>query len=154
MITSWQKINKLLYIIGDGPLRDFVQKNTSENIRFLGELNNKQVKKIIMESKYLIQLSKGYETFGLTLIEAFQMGTPVIGLAIGTRKDFIVDGVNGWLIQEINQLHKVVEQADDFSGYEQLTKNAASTARAYSPDIIVKMQISIYEKLLRGEAGF
>jgi len=153
LIKSWKKIDKKLTIIGDGPLRNYINENTSENIQYLGNLDNDEVKKILMQSKYLIQLSKWYETFGLTIIEAFQMGTPVIGLDIGTRKNFIVDGYNGFLLNNVDELKSTIDKADQYEFYEKLVENALDTAKEYSKDKIIKLQMSIYEKIIKGESN-
>ena len=151
LIEAWRKINKKLVIIGDGPLKDYVKKNITENIEYLGNLKNHQVKKKLKRSKYLIQLSKSYETFGLTIIEAFQMGTPVIGLDIGTRKDFIIDGFNGYLMQDISELKTIIQKADQCEYYEKIVGNSLCTAKEYSKHTIINSQIALYENIIRGE---
>ena len=43
-----------------------------------------------------------HEDFGITPIESISLGVPVCALAKGGALDYIKDGVNGWLVEELN----------------------------------------------------
>ncbi len=103
--------------------------------------------KNIAKSKYLIQASLWYETFGLTIIEAMSFGVPVIGYDIGTRRDFIQDGVNGFLSGKDN-LKDIIQKSYNYHEYEIMSKNAMQTAKNYENEYIVKKQIDIYANIL------
>ncbi|HZX74027.1 MAG TPA: glycosyltransferase, partial [Cyclobacteriaceae bacterium] len=77
--------NFRLTIIGDGPLKQMVEESTQRNplIRYLGFQGKAVIKDNLKRCKALIFPSIWYESFGLTIIEAFSTGTPVIASNLG-----------------------------------------------------------------------
>jgi glycosyltransferase involved in cell wall biosynthesis len=86
-----------LYIGGDGPLRERVQKASAENphIRYLGLLDKNLVLEMMCRCSALLFPSIWYEGMPLTLIEAFAVGTPVIASNLGAMSSMITDRRNG-----------------------------------------------------------
>jgi len=150
LVRNWKKLpkNYKLTIIGEGPLRKFVEQNVSKNIIYLGKIDNNKVKKYIAEAKYLIQPSLWYETFGLTIIEAFQVGTPVIGYNIGTRRDLIKDEWNGFLINDDNEFTHIIKKADSYKNYDALIENCKKTAKKYSVKTVINLQVELYKSII------
>lgn len=153
LLKVWDRLDEryLLTVVGSGDIEEKLKKQFDKNnIIFKGRCTREETLNIISLSKYLIQPSLLYETFGLTIIEAMSFGVPVIGFDIGTRKDFIKDGENGFLVQE-NDLFKVIKNSYDYNDYEILRKNAIKTAKLYENEYIIKKQINIYENILRNK---
>ena len=151
LLESWAMLRTMekLHIVGSGPLeQELKQRYQGKNIRFYGSVQNENVLKLIMKSKYLIQPSVLYETFGLTIIEAMSVGTPVIGFNIGTRNNLIKNKYNGFLCNPGN-LGETLEQAIHYKNYLTLVKNAKLTAKKYNESIIVKEQIVVYKKIIK-----
>lgn len=149
LINVWKTLDKKyeLTIIGSGPLSNFVESVHEENIKYLGKMDNKKTKELINSSKYLLQTSLWYETFGLTIIEAFSVGTPVIGFDIGTRSDFLKNRYNGFICSE-NELKEVIIKAEEFRDYENLSKNALKSFEAYSETLIMDKQVKLYNEIM------
>ena len=76
-----------LYICGDGPLKEwceeYIEKHHVSSIVFKGKMEHAKVIGLIGGAKALILLSKWYEGLPMTIIEAFSVGTPVIGSDFG-----------------------------------------------------------------------
>lgn len=66
------------------------------NVEFLGFVERPKLQQLMQSAKAVIVPSQWYETFGMTVIEAFSLGTPVIGADIGNLSSLIKTGVNGW----------------------------------------------------------
>lgn len=149
LLKIWSKLggNYKLKLIGTGDLDGDIDSYKSENIIFLGRLNNKKTLEEISKSKYLIAPSLMYETFGLTIIEAMSLGVPVIGLNIGTRPGFIKDGDNGF-IGDLESLKGMIERAYNFNNYSKLSNNAIDFSKNFSEDKIIADQISIYQDII------
>ena len=144
-------IDYVLHIIGEGD--DFVyvsNKYKKSNIKFYGKLKRNETLKMIGKSKFLIQPSLWFETFGLTILEAFSFAVPVLGLNIGTRVDFIKNNFNGFVSNE-NEFRNTIIGTLNINNYKNLSDGAMATFKKYSPDIILERQIAIYEYCISKE---
>lgn len=102
LLKAWKDRKKddlKLIICGNGPMkewcRQFVEENKIENIVFKGFVANDEVKKIVGESKALILPTQWYEGFPMSIVEAYSVGTPVVGSNMGNVGDVIVEKVTG-----------------------------------------------------------
>lgn len=68
-----------------------------DNVEFKGCLSREEIKPIIANALFVVLPSQWYEVFGMTIIESFAMGKPVIGANIGGIPEIIDDGINGLL---------------------------------------------------------
>lgn len=153
LLDTWTKLdsNYVLTIIGTGELEEHLKKKYKQpNIIFKGKCSREETLKNISQSKYLIQASIWYETFGLTILEAMSLGVPVIGFNIGTRSDFIENEVNGFLT-EINNLKQTIEKSNNYKEYDTLSKKAVFTAKQFQNNLITKQQINIYNRILNDQ---
>jgi len=81
-----------LKIVGDGPeLSEFKKKYENENVNFLGELDNKDVLKLISNSKAVVTATKLYEGQPTLLCEASSMGVVSIFPRTGGISEFFPD---------------------------------------------------------------
>jgi len=91
-----------LYIIGRGgalrELKGFVEDKAIDNVRFLGFRQGAELERLIRGSICTVTPSEWYETFGLTLIESFAHGRPVIASRIGGMTEVISHGEDGFLV--------------------------------------------------------
>lgn len=98
-----------LVIVGDGPLREELEKHASaiglKSAVFKGVLSSEEVVEEMNSSRVLctpsITASNGdAEGFGLVLLEAQSSGLPVVTSASGGATEGVVDGVTGYSIRE------------------------------------------------------
>jgi glycosyltransferase involved in cell wall biosynthesis len=81
--------NFILKIIGNGPQKEYLEKNyASENVEFLGEISNKETKIIISKSKAVATASRLYEGQPTLLCEASLLKIPSIFPDTGGVKEF------------------------------------------------------------------
>jgi glycosyltransferase involved in cell wall biosynthesis len=102
LIKAWKDINHIpLIIIGDGPLRpwleSYIKDNNLDNIKIIGFQNVDNVYDYMKRALFVVVPSLLYETFGRTVIEAYANGTPVIASNIGAIRELVVDGETGLL---------------------------------------------------------
>jgi glycosyltransferase involved in cell wall biosynthesis len=146
-----------LKIVGDGPLRPQVEQYASEHagIDYLGFQNRPQVLELLKSARGLIFSSEWMETFGMTVIEAFSTGTPVIAAKIGGAEQLVEDGVNGLHYnpgQPTELAEKVQQLLREPSLASQLGKAARQSYEArYTPEANYRMLIDIYQQAIQAK---
>lgn len=153
LLKVWNILDEkyVLTIIGGGDIEEELRnKYKKKNIIFKGKCSREETLSSISHSKYLIQPSVWYETFGLTIIEAMSFGVPVIGFDIGTRKDFIEDEINGFISIDDN-LKYTIEKSFCYKNYDQLSKNALKTSKLYENEYIINNQVETYNNIIEGK---
>ncbi len=88
-------------IIGDGPEKETLHALAKEleldNVEFLGALHGEDLDREIARAKAIVIPSQSYETFGLTALEAYAWGKPVIASRIGALSEVVREGETGLL---------------------------------------------------------
>jgi trehalose synthase len=84
-----------------------------------------------LQSRAAVVLQKSLrEGFGLTVTEAMWKGTPVIGGNVGGIRHQIQDGVNGFLVDSVEQAaERIVQVVRDPKLRERLGEQARETVR-------------------------
>jgi len=138
-----------LKVIGGGPLLEaFRSEFTQKNIDFLGHLPLEKVYEIVREARCVVLPSVWYENNPFSVIEALNMGTPVLGARIGGIPELIEEGVNGFLFtpKNIPDLKKKIELCfshfHDKFDFEKITEQAQNK---FSPETFYKKLIEIYD---------
>lgn len=97
-----------LVVCGTGPLnewcRNFIKEKDIQNVDLRGFVSNNDVKKIISESRAMILPTRWYEGFPMSLVEAYSVGTPVIGPNMGNVNELIWHDITGLTFQYNDEL--------------------------------------------------
>ncbi|MDC0204488.1 glycosyltransferase family 4 protein [Flavobacteriales bacterium] len=143
-----------LQIIGKGPKEKNVIDTASKyaNISYLGFQEKAFIMQKLRKARALIFTSICYETFGMTIIEAFSTGTPVIGPNIGGPNEIINHGENG-LIYQVSDLDDLNRKIYLLNTEESLQSKLSIGARSsyelnYSPEKNYKMLMDIYKEVI------
>lgn len=106
LLSAWNagKIQSRLKIIGDGPMRDEVLRCASANprVEYLGRKLPEDVYREMAKARFLVFPSEWFETFGLTIVEAFAQGTPVLAADLGCARELVEESVTGHRFQPGN----------------------------------------------------
>ena len=88
-----------LLIIGDGPLRAALQAQADRAglsaVEFRGQLGRPEALALLKNARFLVLPSECYETFGLTIAEAYACGVPVIASSLGALGEIVEPGHTG-----------------------------------------------------------
>ncbi len=126
-----------LIIVGDGPERknlEVLAKKLSLNIEFTGYISREELPKFYSRATVLVSPSTT-ETQGLTVLEAFACGCPVVVANALGFKDFVLDGKNGFFSKPKNKkdlAEKIIKMLKNKKLRERLSRNARKTAEEYS----------------------
>jgi glycosyltransferase involved in cell wall biosynthesis len=81
------------------------------------------------------------ETFGMTLIEGFQFGTPCIAPDFGGPKEIIINNNNGFLINPYNEdsiVNAINAILNSEKKYKEYVKNALRSKELFNFDSLIK----------------
>lgn len=119
-VEAFNRLDKNLVIIGDGPEKKKLVRKAGKNIKFLGWQEDKTLKEYYSKAKAFI--FPGEEDFGITPVEAQASGTPVIGYGKGGLLETVIDRITGLFFyrQDAKDLAEAVER---FEGAEDSMDN-------------------------------
>jgi glycosyltransferase involved in cell wall biosynthesis len=90
-------------IVGDGPEKDklvaLAEELKLENVETLGALYGIDLEREISRARAVVIPSRSYETFGLTALEAYAWGKPVIAARIGALPEVVHETKTGLLFE-------------------------------------------------------
>lgn len=117
-----------LHIIGDGPLYDELKSLAGKNIFLHKRLSEKDKNLLISESDLLIVSSINQaEAYGMTIVEAFESGLPVIASNINSGVTFLVqNNLRGRVFETLNKeslLSEIRYFKDNEVEYKKNSKN-------------------------------
>lgn len=143
-------------IIGDGPekknlMRQIEELGLTENIIFIGNVDNQEIKNYQAASDAFLFTSKS-ETQGIVLLEAMAVGNPVVAVEASGVRDVVKDGVNGYLTEEdtywwAERTRMVLEEV---AKREQLSQAAQETAELYSEEEVARQAEQYYRNVCIG----
>lgn len=159
LVNAFSKLEKgLLYIAGDGPERENVEKvikdnDLEERVKMLGFLDKDEMKEIIRKCKFVVVPSIWYENCPYSVIETLCIGKPVIGANIGGIPELVEDRVNGLIykyddINELSSKMKMLFENDKL--IKKYSENAKKNAKEhFSKETYYNKINSIYESLIK-----
>lgn len=154
IIEAMKLIDAKLIIVGDGPLREKLEKQAKsqgEKIEFWGAKTHTELKEIYASADIFVAPSVtakdgDQEGFGLVMLEAMASGLPVVASDSGGISQLITDNVNGLLCEEKNVEH-IAETINLILSDEQLASkiicNAAKSIQKYDYSNIAKEYIRL-----------
>ncbi|MCD7771572.1 MAG: glycosyltransferase family 4 protein [Oscillospiraceae bacterium] len=93
-----------LKIMGSGDceaeIREFIESKDIDNIEMLGYKSGEEKDYIVGNAIALVAPSEWEEPFGRIVIEAYEVGTPVIASAVGGLKELVKENVTGYIFQQ------------------------------------------------------
>ncbi|MEM4312973.1 MAG: glycosyltransferase family 4 protein [Thermoplasmata archaeon] len=158
LIEAWVALPEVpLKIVGDGPYTREGKKLADsigiKNIEFSGYRPHGECIEILRGARFLVMPSICYETFGLTIIEAFSNSKPVIASRLGAMADIVKDGKTGLLFEPGNaedMANKVKLLWKDCDNLERMGQNARREyEEKYTPEKNYEMMMNIYNKVMK-----
>ena len=90
--------DKMLIVIGDGPLMKSMRREVPPNVFLLGHRPLEEMRDYLQRARALINASE--EDFGMSMIEAQACGTPVITFKGGGALETVREGVTGTFFED------------------------------------------------------
>lgn len=155
LLKAWSSVDLPLRIVGDGPLLDVVRSADAPEIVYVGRMPPEAVAVEMARAAFLVFPAEWYEGFGLTLVESFCQGLPVIASRLGSMAEIVEDGVTGlhFTPNDSEDLAAKVRWAVDHQEeMRQMGANARRIYKAkYTPESNYPQLMAIYEEAIYEE---
>lgn len=143
-------------VIGTGPLHEeyatTIKTAHLTNIELLGRKSSGDCFNLLLGAKMLIMPSISYETFGLTIVEAFACGKPVIASNHGAMAAIVEHGKTGLLFEPGNAedlASKIRWMVGNPDACIEMGKNARAEFEAkYTAEKNFEILMDIYRRVL------
>ncbi|MFA7310142.1 MAG: glycosyltransferase family 4 protein [Candidatus Paceibacterota bacterium] len=136
--------NVRFIVIGIGPdehsLRKLARKiGVDDRVTFVGEIQNNDIPKYLQASDIFVRASRS-EGFGISFVEAFAAGIPVIATQEGGIADFLFDEkrnpdkpITGWAV-DMDSPDQVALAVKDIMEHPEKVRAVVATARAMAAE--------------------
>ena len=115
-------------------------------VDFIGEIGDGDKEAFLGGAAALLMPIDWPEPFGLVVIEAMACGTPVIAFPFGSMPELIAPGVNGALVESVDQAVAAVEALAALDR----TMCRRSFEERFSAPCMAKSYVRVYEELIEG----
>lgn len=127
LINCFRELPFELTIVGEGPLKNKLSSYCPSNVHFVGEVSEADKYNIFSNSDALIVSSiNRAEAYGMTIVEAFSVGLPVISSDIDTGVTYLVQEQLTGLVFPILNSQVFIEKIIEFSKNLELRHKLAS----------------------------
>lgn len=142
------KANKKLIIAGiiqdESYFLDKIKPQLNKQIQFVGSANPTQRNQLLGSATALLHPINFEEPFGLSVIESMLCGTPVIAFNKGSMPELIQNGVNGFLVNTVDDAVNTLVNIDKLA--RQVCR--ASVIEKFSALKMAKQYLTLYYKIL------
>lgn len=140
-----------LMLLGDGPLREslerFVEDNDIKDVTFIGKVENCLIYKYLDKADVMVS-SPRIDNMPVSILEGFNAGLLVISSNVGGVPYMIKDGVNGYLFENGNSedlAEKMIKAVSSNDSFFSITEKAHESLSFYSWPSVKEKLLSIYE---------
>ena len=112
-------------------------------VQWVGELDDAGKNALLGRAAALLMPIEWEEPFGIVMAEALACGTPVIGFARGSVPEIVRDGVNGFVVHDVDGAVRAVGRLDTI---DRRVVRADCEAR-FSDHAIVDAYVALYREM-------
>ena len=156
-----------LVIAGDGPERQSIESKVanagaeaSERIELVGYQCGKDMQRYVERASFAIASSRWRENMPYSIVEAFALGTPVIGTNIGGIPELVEEGRTGLLCEpsDVDSLSRAILRGASLIQNRKSYATIQEDCRAYvlercSQDKYMKDLTALYQELIDSKKG-
>lgn len=161
LLSAFKEIPECkLKVVGTGPkeeeLKQYVEETYMQNVDFLGYKQGKELTDLVSNAYFVIVPSEWYENNPMTIIEAYSVGTPVIGAQIGGIPEIVIDGKTGFQFTsaDTKNLRNIILKANKLNNEEYATMSSNTIKFAnenLSPQSYWEKLIEFYTQFIKSE---
>lgn len=157
LLDAWRNCSVIpLKVVGGGPelkkIQTYLLEQGLHEVELKGQVERSDVYSMMKNARFLLVPSVCYESFPLTIVEAFSNGLPVIASRLGAMVEIIEDGVTGILFSpgDTNDLTRKIKWAwHNPDRMREMGNNARQEfERKYTAKHNLNMLTDIYQKVI------
>ncbi|MDX6496477.1 MAG: hypothetical protein QOE17_2463 [Gaiellales bacterium] len=114
-------------------------------VRYVGSLGSDEKRTAFARARGLLMPIEWPEPFGLVMVEALATGTPVIAFDRGAAPEIVIDGQNGFVVQDVDEMAAAISRLDDIDP----NRCRASVAERFDVDAVCAAYEQVYEEAIR-----
>jgi len=162
LIRAMQQLPDLrLVIAGDGPQKSELEQLAAvlglANIEFVGQVGPEQRDRLIANSRFTVFPSHAYETLGKTILESYAQARTVVASDIGSRRELVRHGENGFLYP-CGDVNGLVRAMQTLVAKPELAETMGRAGwewvrRHHTPDVHYEEMLSLYQGLLASRSN-
>lgn len=161
-LKAWQNLGDIpLKVVGDGPLLGemtaFAESHQMKQVEFLGWKDRSQMADCLARARFVVYPSVYYETFGISVSEAYSFGVPVIASRLGALAEIVEDRRTGLLFETGNaeDLARKVRWAWDHPAEMEIMGQAAKRKhdKYFTPERHYSILLSAYQTAIQRNAA-
>jgi glycosyltransferase involved in cell wall biosynthesis len=114
-------------------------------VRYVGSLGSDEKRTAFARARGLLMPIEWPEPFGLVMVEALATGTPVIAFDRGAAPEIVIDGQNGFVVQDVDEMAAAISRLDDIDPH----RCRASVAERFDVDAVCAAYEQVYEEAIR-----
>lgn len=143
-----KKLNMKLVIAGiiqdNDYYNDFVKPYLSHSIKYIGSVGPDKRSEVLGKAIAMLHPINFEEPFGFSVVESMACGTPVVAFNKGSMPEIIINGQNGYLVNDINEAVASIKKIDKIepSACRNIVWNKFSHRR------MVREYIEVYKQIL------
>lgn len=145
-----QVTNKKLIIAGNIPTEyqwyfdTQVKPFLNDQIKYIGPVNDQQKNELLRNALAFIMAIEWNEPFGIVMAEAAACGTPIIGTCKGAVNEVVIDGLNGFKSDDIQEL---IQQTKNIHLLDR-QKIRIDTENRFASTVIAQQYLNLYQQLI------
>lgn len=125
---------------------DIIQPHIgTDQVKYIGPVNLKQKLRLLSRARGFLNPIEWEEPFGMVMIEAMSQGCPVISFKRGAASEIVIDEVNGFLVNSLDEMVERIPQLDLFD------RNAIRThiELNFSANVMAEKYLEIYNNAIQ-----
>lgn len=144
--------DKQLIVVGAGDTLDAYKARAEQrglsNISFEGFCSRERINELLSRSRALIIASQTYETFGMTVVEAYANGVPVLAGKLGGFSELVKDGETGLLFthDSAEELCRTIKHFEELQEVDWEANTRRAYNELYAPDVNYRRLTEVYRK--------